>query len=420
MDILTDTYNLRLAKGTGIKTYGESLLAALGHLGASTRLLGDRPVAKSETPVLEEVQFFDVDTVETRWSRAMDWLAQVAYFGGARDARNIQTQFVLDELSPFGQRISELYSGIANVPKIYDRANRHFFLSRRMTRVRLNKPPSLWHATCPLPIKIEGVPMVTTIHDLIPLRLPFATLDNKKFFYRLVKACLAESDLILTVSENTKADVVSLYGVDEEKIEVTYQALPPQQPVDEATARAVLTARNLEPGRYLLFAGNIEPKKNLIALVQAAASMSDGLPLVVVGRKAWMWEQTIQAGEDFLGRRFVHLNYLPRDELAVLYSKAAATVFPSIYEGFGLPVLEAMQAGCPVLCSNVSSLPEVGGDAALYFNPREPADIRRQIHRVLGSERLRDKLREAGRERVDFFSLENYARRLQNAYARVL
>ena len=313
MQVVTDTFNLRLAKGTGIKTYGESLLAALQRLNASTTLLGDRPVARSDSPVLEEVQFFDArPPKEGRVARAADWLAQLRYLSGSIDAREIKPGFVLDELSPFGQRISDLYSGIANVPSIYDRANRHFYLFKRMTEIRLKNAPDIWHATCPLPVRVAGAPMVTTIHDLIPLRLPFATLDNKKFFYRLVKTCLEESDLILTVSENTKADILRLYDVDAEKIEVTYQALPPQAPVDEATAASVLTARNLEAGRYLLFAGNIEPKKNLIALVQAVASMADGLPLVVVGRKAWMWEQTIKAGKDFLGRRFVQLDYLPR------------------------------------------------------------------------------------------------------------
>lgn len=418
--VLVDTFNLKLEHGSGIKTYGQSLLAALQMMNADIHLLGDRPLVSSGSPLLDEVLFFDSSATAPaiRLPRLREVLAQAKWLVKGPTARQIRPKAVVRELSPFGKSTGLLYDGISNVNKIFDRANKHFYAFGRPVSVTLPEPVDIWHATTPLPIRVRGAKMITTIHDLIPLRLPYATLDNKRFFYKLVKRALKDSDLILTVSECSKRDILELFDwVPEDRIRVTYQSLPPPvEHVDQPLIEAVLKSHRLESGKYLLFAGNIEPKKNLLPLIKAVTTIASDMPLVVVGSKAWLWEKAVRAGKLYLGQRFRLLNFLPRDELSALYRHAGCMLFPSVYEGFGLPPLEAMQHDCPVVCSNAASLPEVCGDAALYFDPNSPTEIRQQVQRVLASPKLRDQLIRAGRERVDYFSLPNYAARLQSAY----
>ena len=263
-----------------------------------------------------------------------------------------------------------------------------------------------------------------------PLRVPYATLDHKKTFHRLVSDALRDSALVLTVSECTRRDLLTWFQVPEEKVVTTWQAVPhmPDLPagVDPALA---LRPYGLEPGRYVLFVGNIEPKKNLVALAQAMSMLGDDLPLVVVGRKAWLYEEQLEQMESVLGlatnrrssarERLLLLDWVPTPTLRVLYTHAACLAFPSVYEGFGLPPLEAMRHDCPVVCSDNSSLPEVCADAALYFDPDQPDDILARIETVLGDEDERKRMVAEGRRRVAHFSPERYAERLGAAYARI-
>jgi glycosyltransferase involved in cell wall biosynthesis len=211
---------------------------------------------------------------------------------------------------------------------------------------------------------------------------------------------------------------VQLLGVDPAKVLVTYQALPKQRPADRALATSLLKNLRIEPGKFVLFAGNIEPKKNLMPLIQAVAGMH-GVRLVAVGAKAWLWEKPLEEARRLLKTRFVHLDYVSREELTALMATAGCFAFPSLYEGFGLPPLEAMAQGCPVVVSNSSSLPEVCGDAALYAEPLDVIELRTQIQRCLEDEAIRAALHNAAQERLKFFSPQRYAERLSAAYAEV-
>ena len=415
--VVVDSYNLRLAKGSGIKTYGLSLLKTLRHLNADISLLADRQIQRGEK-TLEEVSFFDQRTL--RRPMRGQWILKGmnrTFFSVA--ATTLNPRIVVSEPGPFnpGER---QYDRIYNVPDVFDAALKQWTITGVDTRVSVKQPVDIWHATTALPVRVKGAASVTTIHDLIPLRLPYTTLDNKRIFHRLIKRAVARSDLILTVSEHSKRDLLDIYGMDEDKVQVTWQSLPEMPKLHPDMARSTLKARNLTSGNYILFVGNIEPKKNLLPLIKAVSAIDSDIPLVLVGAKAWLWEEVMEQGPRYLGHRFKHLNYVDSDELAALYQHARAMVFPSIYEGFGLPPLEAMRHGCPVVCSKLTSLPEVCADAALYFDPQRPDQIREQLQRVIDDDALRDSLIEKGRERVQFFELEAYAKRIEQAYQTVL
>jgi glycosyltransferase involved in cell wall biosynthesis len=426
MRILVDTYNLRLPTGTGIKTYGLSLIEALQRLQVEVSLLTDVRKPKTRYPQLDEVLIYDVKpAVRQRW-----WRVATAGLRGLRGVfkRPRAERVQIDKVIPddrFGEKLA--ISTLFNLPQCYRLADATYRSMRRLTRL---KPPSkvdVWHATCQLPLRVRGAQQVTTIHDLIPLKLPYTTLDDKRVFYSAVRDALRDSALIFAVSECTKRDLLSFYDVPEEKIIVTYQALPNLRYwPGEAFATSVLEQYSLRQGEYLLFVGNIEPKKNVRMLLRAVSMLQTRMPLVVVGRKAWLWEELVGEAQKFFGsqpryeERVRWLGDIPSLEVGALYANAACLVFPSLYEGFGLPPLEAMRFGCPVITSNVSSLPEICGNAALYVDPHEPTQIAEAIANLLADQELQVQLITAGYKRVEFFSMENYAERLLMAYSQLL
>lgn len=270
---------------------------------------------------------------------------------------------------------------------------------------------------------MRGAKKITTIHDLIPLRLPYATLDSKKVFYNKLRDGLKDSAVTITVSENSKQDILTYYEVDPDKIIVTYQpiALKPLMATDDEVA-FFLRRYGLNYQQYILFVGAIEPKKNVGRLLDAYASMDIDLPLVIVGKKGWLWEDELGKTSFLEGSRksVKLLEYISTDALRYLYRGASCLVFPSLYEGFGLPPLEAMSFGCPVITSNVSCLPEVCGNAALYVDPYSVQDIKDKIEMLLGDAKLRTQLVQAGTVNAKAFSMENYVQRLYQAYAKAL
>jgi len=420
-DILVDTYNLRLEHGTGIKTYGLSLLEALQRLNRPATLLTDKRVPHSKHNVVREALLYDHPRKQKRWRNAARLIRNVIQ--PARPTVIDVTHVIRSE-----GFVPDHIQRVHNLASVYERANGLFRRFGYATGISMHPCPKVWHATTPLPIRVRGARTVTTIHDLIPLRLPYTTLDDKQFFHKLVQHTLKNSDLIFAVSECTKRDIHLLFDVPDEKVVVTWQSLPAgkeySRPPHEGFAQALLERNKLKPGQYLLFVGNIEPKKNLATLIHALAMLPKELPLVVVGRKAWLWEKELEPAEQLFGKEFARrvllLGYMPTAAIQALYAHALCFVFPSIYEGFGLPPLEAMRQGCPVIASTASSVPEVCGDGALYFDPRDPDELRKCVEQLISRPETRDRLIAAGRERVEFFSPQRYAERLAKAYAPLL
>lgn len=423
--ILVDGFNLNLKKGSGIKTYGITLLDAYASMNQSVDVLLDNEFTTGKNAMLDEVNLFDQEEVKPVKKFNFQWLKNIkalSYLLRKRSGHLIKPEITEpDPMSYLSQVSGSRYQYIENIPDVFHSANRLFAVTKKITSLKLNQKPDIFHLTTPWPVQVPGVKTVVTIHDLIPLKVPFTTLDMKNHFYHLFKWAAESSDMIFSVSEHTKNDIMEIYGIPEDKIQVTYQSYKKSETVtSEEDDEIYLKAKKLAKEKYVLFVGNIEPKKNIKALIQAMAYIPKGYKLAVVGRKAWMHESQLSDLNRYLKKKeYVFLNYVSEEELSMLYKSALCMVFPSLYEGFGLPVLEAMAHDCPVICSDVSSLPEVGGDAALYVNPYKFTEIRDKLKEVISNEELRRGMIEKGRERVEFFSPENYVKRLNQAYEKL-
>lgn len=292
--VLIDGYNLQLTKGTGIKTYGLSLIQGLTELGAEIDVLLSRGGYK-KNPVLDEVIFFDNQGGDRNLLFVLKGLLKTLsgplYQAKRRDTRS---NLVVKR----GQYSDDFlkYADSLNLPQCYDLANVLYKKLKISTQITVPEKIDIWHATYPLPIQVRGAKKITTIHDLIPLRLPYATLDDKESFYFKTEAALKESAAIIAVSEHTKQDILTYFEVDPDRIIVTYQPIA-LRPLDEHDTdqeiHFFLQQYGLEPQNYLLFVGAIEPKKNVGRLLDAYATLDIEMPLIIVGKKGWLWEEEL-------------------------------------------------------------------------------------------------------------------------------
>lgn len=268
---------------------------------------------------------------------------------------------------------------------------------------------------------------VVTIHDCIHLMFP-QYLPNR-FALRYARGSLwmatRVSNRILTVSEASKRDILRFFDVPAEKIAVIYNGIDDRfwSEPSEDEVRRVRQRYQLEDD-FVLYAGNVKPHKNLERLIDAFHLVRQGgldhLKLIVIGDEISKYAELRRAVHRYNLHKYVRfLGYMPDETLAVLYRLAGVFVFPSLYEGFGLPPLEAMASGTPVVTSNVSSLPEVAGDAAVLVDPYDPAAIAEGITRVLTEPGLRAQLRDAGFARAAEFSWERSIRQIRAIYGDV-
>jgi glycosyltransferase involved in cell wall biosynthesis len=250
-----------------------------------------------------------------------------------------------------------------------------------------------------------------------------------------------QADHIITVSQSSKQDIVDLLDVQEDRVSVTYQPAPSLPLLEQGRAeRLVENVYGVRPGEYALFLGAIEPKKNLKRLIEAFLLAGVDIPLLLAGPLGWLYDEDlallnavgrqmrgrVAKGEDFGSGQIRddrapvrHLGYLPRHHVVALLQCARLFLFPSLHEGFGLPVLEAMQLGVPVLTSNSSSLPEVVGEAALLVDPLNVSAMAREIERLALDGDLRADLSRRGPRQAAKFSKENYRVRLAAAYKKI-
>jgi glycosyltransferase involved in cell wall biosynthesis len=414
---LIDGYNLQLRQGTGIKTYGQALIQTLHALGARVSVLWSVP--RSRIPVVQEALLEDASPPASSTLRY--YLAALKSLLGLATRANGHRPSGWTVPSSGAALTEHLYKHYC-VPDCYRVANRLFSATGRGLPVKVPDPVDVWHATYPLPVSVRGARKITTVHDLIPLKLPWATLDDKRFFYKTVRDALARSALVVADSQSARDDVVRTFKVPPERVEVLYGAVsPPAEPMPEEDVARRLRPYGLRPRDYLLFVGSIQPRKNLGRLCQALSYLDCKVPLVVVGARGWLWEDELRFARRLRARKRVRLlGHVPTAHLGALYSGALAFAFPSLYEGFGLPPLEAMAHGCPVLCAATSSLPEVCGDAALYADPYRVDDLAEKLDALLRDESLRRQLVRNGHERVERFSLANYRNRLVELYSKVL
>jgi glycosyltransferase involved in cell wall biosynthesis len=287
--------------------------------------------------------------------------------------------------------------------------------------------PDLFHAphyVLPAAIHCNSV---VTIHDCIHLMFPQYLPNRMAYAYARAQMWTAahRSDCILTVSDASKRDILHLFNIPPEKIVVVYNAIDAHfsvTPHPDAVAR--VRERYQLDHRFLLYVGNIKPHKNLVRLIEAFSELRTGdledLKLLIIGDEI----SKLPALRHAVHRHKLHkhvrfLGYVPDDQLAVLYRLAAVFVFPSLYEGFGLPPLEAMASGTPVVVSNVSSLPEVVGDAAVLVDPHDIDSIVDGLRCVLTNPARADDMRRKGLERSREFSWERSVARTLEVYKRI-
>ena len=241
-------------------------------------------------------------------------------------------------------------------------------------------------------------------------------LWKRMYFNRLIPVCVGRSAKIFTISENSKKDIVNYFRIPEEKVIVTYLGIEEGfGPKDDEEKLEVIRKRYNLPGRFILYLGVLEPRKNLVSLVKSYWDLKHNFgieeKLVIAGKKGWGYEEVYVEVEKLkLEAEILFLDYIPEDDLPYVYNLATLLVYPSIYEGFGIPILEAMACGVPVITSNVSSMPEVAGDAAILVEPDNVVGFSNAVLRILGEEELRDSLVEKGFQRSKIFSWGNAAK----------
>lgn len=316
---------------------------------------------------------------------------------------------------------------VFNASNFFDFAHAIFTISGRSTRIVPEEPVAAMHWTAPVPAYVPGVPNLVTLHDVIPLQYPHLVIDRGGRTVRLHKQIIAKADHIVTVSERSRADIMALLGVPGDMISNTYQpvAMPPQLE-REIAERLVQNVYGVRPGSYVFFCGAVEPKKNLYRLIEAFQMAGTDLKLLVAGPLGWLYDDVVDliatAGSSRWGAGDApvrRLGYLPRRHMIALMQCARYFAFPSIYEGFGIPVVEAMQLGTPVLTSTGGALPEIVGDAGLLVDPLDTPAMSQAIRRLADDRDLRDEFSRRGRVQAAQFSGENYAARLGAVYKRL-
>ncbi|WP_063900214.1 glycosyltransferase family 4 protein [Burkholderia pseudomultivorans] len=427
--IAIDGHNLALQRGTGVATYAKNLAENVRELGWDAWTLYGAPISAKQPPMLREISFYD-------------------YLGGTSQKRGWMTSTYLEAKqlvqAPFGYRAVEIpQSGVVEIRRFSTRlpsgtkifnindlflvARRHFKRHRKFLTIRFDERPDIMHWTYPLPVRAEGVPNVYTIHDLVPLRLPYTTLDNKRYYHRLIKGCIDFGDHVCTVSEKSKEDIINIFGADCDCITNTYQSVETSRAMGSRNVseveQEVEGIYGLKPYDYFLFFGAIEPKKNVGRLIEAYLSAKVDAKLVIVGALAWKSSEEMKLFESMakvhsaMHENIKVFDYAPRSFLMSLIRCAKAVVFPSLYEGFGLPLLEAMQLGVPTLCSSEGSLPEIAGDASVVVDPYDVTSIARGMEKLDSDERLRERLVEVGFDQAAKFDAATYRKRLQGMYA---
>lgn len=270
---------------------------------------------------------------------------------------------------------------------------------------------------------VSPCPAVITIYDLSFIIFPQGFKYLKRLYLTLLTRLSAQkARRIITISESTKRDTMRLLGVPLEKVDVVYCGVDKAfHPLSEREVASFRQKRGL-PERIILFVGTIEPRKNVARLIEAYSRLRNGqVKLVIGGAKGWLYEEVFARVEELaLTGDVLFPGYISPDELPLWYNAAELFVYPSLYEGFGLPPLEAMACGTPVITSKVSSLPEVVGEAGLTVDPMDSEGLAEAMSQVLGDRALRQSMRERGLARTGRFSWAKAAQETVEVYRRAL
>lgn len=284
----------------------------------------------------------------------------------------------------------------------------------------LRRPrPDVFFTTSHYAPRFSPVPTVVSVMDLSYLYFPemFNTRDLMQLKH-WTSYSVKKAKKVITISKSSKFDIIKEYKIPEEKVVVVYPGIKPAAyPNSHVYNMDTIKAKYKLSKNFILFVGTLQPRKNITRLVEAFSKvLSDekvpqDLQLVIVGKKGWLYEEILKKPKELdIEEKVKFLDFISDDELSVLYQHAICFILPSLYEGFGLPVLEAMKHRCPVITSNVSSLPEAGGEAALYVDPLSVNDITEKIRKVVNHPEIRKDLKEKSKAQLAKFSWEKTAK----------
>jgi glycosyltransferase involved in cell wall biosynthesis len=428
--IAIDGFTLGLKEGTGLSTFAYELAQTLsggGHevsvvyglhgIGRDPRLLWPRFVQRLG---------LGGELLPFEWTRWAPYAA--AYAGPGLAGWPLKATPIPRDAAVAAHGLSARIPAAAqlyNLPAVYSTAHTLAGLTARGLVLERLPGIEVFHRTSAVPMRMRGAANVVTVHDVIPLTLPHSTVINLKHYRRIMQAALKGADALFVISEHSRRDLLAFFDVPPERVVVTYQAVsvpPSLRAIDgDELARQLKANFDLAPGGYFLFYGAIEPKKNVMRILDAHAMARSDLPLVIAGRNGWLYQQELRRIRALVrdpkrAGRTRRLEYLPFQQLMLLLKGARALVFPSLYEGFGLPVLEAMQMGVPVITSNTTSLPEVAGDAALLVDPGDARQIADAMDRLAGDDALCADLARRGTAQAARFTPELYLQRLEQGY----
>ncbi len=436
--ILFELFNLTVRAPTGIATYARNLVRSARQLGYTTDALFHTYLRlDTKDPIFTDIRFFDARNRQESFVAKyieLNWRWIIGAPRGFRPTCLPLAGVVIDQNGSGSD-----FAGYrrAYALRLFHTISRYHFVRYGSSAIcRLLEPPAIFHTTQAIPLRVAGAANIYTIHDIVPLRLPYTTLDDKRFFLQMVRHLGQTADHIVTVSEASRRDLIEICGIPEGRVTNTYQSVSfPEAvlaPSDQEVADFVERAFDLEYRGYFLFFGALEPKKNISRLIDAHLASGTKCPLVIAGALGWEYESDLARieqrqsddyrirGDRIRREQMVRrLGYLSLSQLVALVRGARAVVFPSLYEGFGLPVLESMLLGTPVLTSNITSLAEIAGDAARLVNPYDVNDIARGIRDLDDDEGLRAELTCRGRVQAEKFSPAAHQKRLADVYRAV-
>lgn len=313
----------------------------------------------------------------------------------------------------------DVISPDSSVSKIFKSLWRSFSLSGQLKKHELD----IFHGLSnelPDGIHKTDVPSIVTIHDLIFMRFPqfYKTVD-RNIYYQKVKYATASANKIIAVSSQTKEDIIDYFKGDPEKIEVLHQSISPI--FFDKHEISMLPSKYELPDKFVLAVGTLEHRKNQLSLLKAVKAEKLDISVVFVGKPTGYATELLKfISENNMDLQVKFLNNIPEEDLAGLYRLAELSVYISVFEGFGLPVIESMASGCPVLTSNVSCLPETAEGAAMLCDPSDAEDIGEKIKELLENEKTRDTFIQKGKDRAVRFHPESYSKKLISLYSGIL
>ncbi len=271
---------------------------------------------------------------------------------------------------------------------------------------------------------LSGRPLVITIHDLSFLHYPQSFHALKRLYLKLfTRLSVRRAQRVIAISDSTRQDIIEQYGVPSETVDLIYYGSNPAfRPLPAEKVAQFRSDQGL-PERFILFVGTLEPRKNVVRLIEAYSRLpaSNRPPLMLIGAKGWLYDSVFARVDELdLSDAVRFVGYVPGNSLPWWYNAADLFVYPSIYEGFGLPPLEAMACGTPVVTSKASSLPEVVGTAGLLVDPTSTESLASAMEQVLSDQGERDRMRSAGLAQARRFSWDDTARRTLDTYRRAL